>query len=407
MKKTSFLLCAIALFAVTFTSCKGTEPEVIIEDGFYVGGAATGADALNVDYRLSPGINEVEKDVAKQKRAGMYEKYVALEANKEFYLLLKEGTVETRYGATLTNKELKGENEQPGTAEKPYILQKGSLVIGASAPALKVTKSGLYHIVLDLNLDKALDLTGGAQIIIAPVEWGVRGINGDWGWFKMKSPSAFNRTEMTWDTTIVATKDGKFKFSYGGGWKIQLDDAGKVKANTNLGIDNLQGGGDISMDKGDNVKISLKWNLKSGDISKSYTTTITAGKWYFDEVSKAKFSLIGNAFNNAGGTVAAWDYDLDLPYVVTKSTITDATKFYGTYVFEKTGVVLLENGEFKIRRDNSWDISYGYVAANIKGSTANFADQGGNIKVVTAGTYDVTFKYTTPAKTWELTLTKK
>lgn len=407
MKKVSFLLSALALFAVSFTSCKSTEPEVIIEDGFYVAGAATGAEALNVDYRLSPGINEAEIDVAKQKRAGMYEKYVALEANKEFNLLLKEGTVETRYGATLANKELKGENDQAGSAEKPFIIQKGSLVSGASAPALKVSKSGLYHIVLDLNLDKALDLTGGAQVIIAPVEWGVRGINGDWGWKKMKSPTAFNRTELTWDTTIVATKDGKYKFAYGGGWKIQLDDAGKVKANTNLGVDNVQGGADISIDKGDNVKITLKWNLKSGEISKSYTTATTAAKWYFDEVAKAKFSLIGSAFNNAGGTPAAWDYDLDLPYVASKSTITDATKFFGTYVFEKTGVVLLKDGEFKIRRDASWDVNFGYNAANIKGSTANFADNGGNIKVVTAGTYDVTFKYVNPAKTWELTLTKK
>jgi hypothetical protein len=403
MKKTSFLLGAIALFAVTFTSCKETEPEVIIEDGFYVGGTATGAEALNVDYRLTAGTNEVTKLA----RPGMYEKYVALEANKEFYLLLKEGSVETRYGATLTNKELKGENDQPGSAEKPFIIQKGSLVVGASAPALKVTKSGLYHILLDLNLSKDLDLAGGAQIIIAPVEWGVRGVNGDWGWKKMKSPTAFNRTTMVWDTTIVATKDGKFKFAYGGGWKIQLDDAGKVKAETNLGTDLKSGGADISLDKGDNVNIKLTWKLASGDISKSYSVAYTASKWYYDEVAKAKFSLIGNAFNNAGGTPADWNYDLDLPYVASKSTITDATKFFGTYVFEKAGVVLIADKEFKIRRDMSWDINYGYSAANIKGSIANFADQGGNIKVVTAGTYDVTFKYTTPAKTWELTLTKK
>jgi hypothetical protein len=405
MKKTSFLFGALALFAMSFTACKDTEPEVIIEDGFYVGGVATGADALNVDYRLTAGTNEVTKLA----RPGMYEKYVALEANKDFYLLLKEGAVETRYGATLTNKELKGENDQPGTPEKPFIIQKGSLVVGATAPALKVTKSGLYHILLDLNLSKDLDLAGGAQIIIAPVEWGVRGVNGEWGWKKMKSPTAFNRTTMVWDTTIVATKDGKFKFAYGGGWKIQLDDAGKVKAETNLGTDLKSGGADISIDKGDNVNIKLTWKLASGDISKSYSVAYTASKWYYDEVAKAKFSLIGSAFEKSAGTPAAWDTDLDLPYVASKSTITDATKFYGTYVFEKAGVVLLANGEFKIRRDMSWDINFGYSAANIKGvgASTNFADNGGNIKVVTAGTYDVQFKYTTPAKTWELTLTKK
>jgi len=400
MKKTSIFLSALTLMAVFFTSCKGSDPEVIIEDGFYVAGTATGADALNMDYRLAAGKNEANSN---EVRAGMYEKYVALEANKEFYLILREGTTETHYGATLTDKVLNGENDQP-----VLTIQKGSLVVGEAAPAMKVTKSGLYHIVLDLNLANDLDLTGGAQIIVAPVEWGVRGINGDWGWKKMKSPATFSKTEMSWDTTIVSTKDGKFKFTYGGGWKIQLDDAGKVKANTNLGEGNVQGGSDISIDKGDNVKITLTWNLKSGEISKSYTVTTTAGKWYYDEVANAKFSLIGSAFNNAAGTApAAWDYDLDLPYSASKSTITDATKFYGTYVFEKTGVVFLANGEFKVRRDASWDINFGYSATNIKGSTANFADNGGNIKVVTAGTYDVTFKYTTPAKTWELTLTKK
>lgn len=403
MKKTSIFLSALALFAVSFTSCKDKDPVVIIEDGFYVGGTATGADALNVDYRLSAGTNEVTKLA----RPGMYEKYVALEANKEFYLLLKEGTVETRYGATLTNKELKGENDQPGTAENPFIIQKGSLVIGATAPAMTVTKSGLYHIVLDLNLSKDLDLTGGAQVIIAPVQWGTRGINGDWGWTELTA-SAFNRTTMTWTKTFETTKSGEFKFAYGGGWKIQLDDAGKVKAESNLGTDMKSGGTNISMDKGDGVTVTLTWKLASGDISKSYTVAYNATKWYFDEVAKAGFSLIGSAFNKADGvTQAAWDYDIDLIYSTSKSTITDATKFYGTYVFEKTDVVLLANGEFKIRRDHAWDTAFGYSAANIKGSTANFADQGGNIKVVTAGTYDVTFKYTTPAKTWELTLTKK
>lgn len=402
MKKTSFLLGAIALLAVTFTSCKGTEPEVIIEDGFYVGGTATGADALNVDYRLTAGTNEVTKLA----RPGMYEKYVALEANKDFYLLLKEGTVETRYGATLTNKELKGENDQPGTAEKPFVIQKGSLVVGATAPAMKVATSGLYHIVLDLNLSKDLDLTGGAQVIIAPVQWGTRGVNGDWGWTEMTAP-AFNRTTMAWTKTFATTKSGEFKFAYGGGWKIQLDDAGKVKAETNLGTDMISGGSNITIDKGDAVTITLTWNLASGNISKSYKMVQNATKWYYDDISKASYSLIGSAFNKPDGTAANWDTDLDLTYSASKSTITDATKFYGTYVFEKAGVVLLANGEFKIRKDHAWDTAYGYTAANIKGSTANFADKGGNIQVVTAGTYDVTFKFTAPAKTWELTLTKK
>lgn len=404
MKKVSILVCSLALLAVSFTSCK-KDPVVIIEDGFYVAGAATGSTTLNVDYRMTGGTNEVDK----LPRAGMYEKYVALEANKEFYLLLKEGTVETQYGATLSDKILMGESDQPGSSSVPYILQKGSLVIGASAPALKVPTSGLYHIVLDLNLNKDLDLTGGAQVIIAPVHWGSRGINGDWGWSEF-TESAFNNSTMTWTKTFATTNSGSFKFAYGGGWKIQLDDAGKVKAETNLGVGLASGAKDISIDKGDAVTVTLTWTLASGAISKSYAMTQNATKWYYDDISKAGYSLIGSAFNKADGvTQANWDYDVDLTYNATKSSITDATKFYGTYVFEKTGVVLLANGEFKIRRDHLWDTAYGYDATNIigVGASTNFANAGGNIKVVTAGTYDVTFTFVTPAKTWTLTLTKK
>ena len=227
LKKISLLVAATALVFTTFSSCnpKEDDPVVIVEDGFYVTGDATGTSSLSVNYRMGSGLNEVSKE----KRAGMYEKYVALEANKDFTLLLKAGTVETKYSAVLSEFNTNGENDQP-----TVTLLRGDLVSGTAATAMKVTKSGLYHIVLDLNTvgDLAKPL-----IIVAPVEWGVRGVNGDWGWKKMKSPTAFNRTTMVWDTIIATTSASEFKFAYGGGWKIQLDDAGLVKANTNLGTD--------------------------------------------------------------------------------------------------------------------------------------------------------------------------
>jgi hypothetical protein len=377
MKKISIFLSALALLCVTFTSCKGTDPVVegIVEDGFYVAGSATGADVLNVDYRLAPGVNEVEKDVTKQKRAGMYEKYVALEANKEFYLLLKEGAVETRYGATLANKELKGENDQAGSAEKPFIIQKGSLVIGSTAPALKVTKSGLYHIVLDLNLDKALDLTGGAQVIIAPVEWGVRGVNGDWGWKKMKSPTTFSKTTMVWDTTIATTTAGEYKLAYGGGWKIQLDDAGKVKANTNLGGDMKQGGDNMNLPKGTNIKLTLTWNLASGEISKSYTYAVT-GNIIIEDPKVFVVGFSGNAFGTnttppaewsdpAGATLATYD--------AAASTVTNTTTKAGTYVYNITNLKVVATKEFKVRYNGAWiGTSGATMVGETFGGTDNF-----------------------------------
>ncbi len=384
MKKSSILFSALALFALSFTACKDSEPEVIIEDGFYVAGSVTGSDALNVDYRLAPGVNEVNNDdVVKRNRAGMYEKYVALEANKEFYLLLKEGSVETRYGATLANKELKGENEQGGSAEKPFIIQKGSLVKGATSPALKVSKSGLYHIVLDLNLDKALDLTGGAQVIIAPVEWGVRGVNGDWGWKKMKSPTTFNKTTMVWDTTIATTSAGTYKLAYGGGWKIQLDDAGKVKANTNLGTDMKQGGTDMDLPKGKNIKLTLTWNLKSGEISKSYAYAVT-GEIIIEDPKLFVVGFSGNAFGTNTNPPAEWGDPSGATlavYDAAASTVTNTTTKAGTYVYNISNLKMEATKEFKVRYNGAW---IGTSGATIAGETFGGTD---NFIVNTTATY--------------------
>ena len=411
MKKLGKLMLFVGAMTLTanFTACKSDDPDVVIvEDGFYLAGTATGSDELNVDYRLAAGINEADNQ---KKRDGMYEKYVALEAGKEFYLFLKEGNTETRYGATLEDKNITGENDQPGSEENPFVLKKGSLKIGESAPSMKVDKDGLYHIVLDLNKDKALDLVGGAQIIIVPVEWGTNvAIDDVSNWWKKMTPSAFNIKTMSWTINVGNSKEGNFKFAYGSGWKIQLDDAGKVKANTNLGVDMIQGGKDISIDKGEGVNIKLTWKLASGEISNSYSMDLNATKWDYVDYSKVVFGLIGSAFYLPDGTTpdTNWTTDVDLAYNASKSTITDATKFHGTYVYEASNVVFIAGGEFKIRKDHDWGVNFGYSADNIKGNdTGNFSDNGGNIKVTAGGTYDVMFKYTAPAKTWEVTFTKK
>ena len=144
-----------------FTACEDEDDKKpnlneVVEDGFYVAGAATGSEKLAVDYRMSAGTNEVDKSA----REGMYEKYVALEGGKEFYLFLKDGNNETRYSATLETKQLMGEGDQPGSEEIPYEILKGSLVIGNDTTAIKVNRSGLYLCVLDLSKSVSLGLTG-------------------------------------------------------------------------------------------------------------------------------------------------------------------------------------------------------------------------------------------------------
>jgi hypothetical protein len=158
-------------------------------------------------------------------------------------------------------------------------IMKGELKTGDTAPAMKVAATGLYHIVLDLN--KAGDLAN-AQIIVAPVEWGVRGAMNGWGFTKMEATEFSNEGITYTIKDAEMSKNGEFKFAYGGAWKITLDDAGKVRANTNLG--NVQegvaedalaaGGKNIKVEKAGLYDITLTFKLTAGELGASYKSTI-------------------------------------------------------------------------------------------------------------------------------------
>ena len=149
MKKILFILSAFAL-GLSFTACdeKGGDDfdfGSALEDGCYVSGPATGYDNLVKETMMVIGINEAAD---KTPRTGMYEKYIVLEADKDFYLVWKNGKQEVKYGAELEVYDASIYDENP--EENMY---RGELVT-VNAPAMKVTKTGMYHIILDLNIEK-------------------------------------------------------------------------------------------------------------------------------------------------------------------------------------------------------------------------------------------------------------
>lgn len=290
-------MSAIALLA--FASCSKddksstpTDLDEAIEDGFYVAGDATGAAALSVEYGMAAGINEA---ASQSKREGMYEKYIYLKGGKDFELLLYQAGKKTRYSAELTSftpeegSEIYGEDPQ-------MAIFKGELKTGDSAPAMKVKADGLYHIVLDLN--KANDLKY-AQIVVAPVTFGVRGGMNSWG-FTAFPEGKEEKGVTTWTLTEQKlAANGEFKFAYGSAWKITLDDQGKVRANTNLGKDCAAGGDNIKVEKGGEYTITLSYKLAAGDIAKSFSYDVTLTK---ESTAPTSMYMIGNEF---GG----WSWD--------------------------------------------------------------------------------------------------
>lgn len=283
MKKVFYLISAVALLG-SLASCDKEKNngkidfDDLVLDGFYVYGEATGTpDKVLSINAMAAGSNEVDKTV----RAGMYEKYIYLEGGKEFSLIENVAGSKTFYGA-----DLKEVNYGLGTEENPgknfdnnpnmNILQ-GQLIIGESAPALKVAESGLYHIVLDNNTNK--DLAQGAQIIIQKADWGVRGGCNSWGFTagEASAKAADGSIVYTWKDLDFSAK-GEFKFASCNGWKINLDEDGVVKAEVGLGLTDGKlsntGGNIVVGDKAGLYKITLTYTPKAGAVADAFSYSV-------------------------------------------------------------------------------------------------------------------------------------
>ena len=380
MKKFFFALCALALI---LTACKEKVNPInvddLAEDGVYVFGAATGFDKVDPLLLMANGINEAKDQ---SPRDGMFEKYIVLEGGKEFSLLWLNAGTQTQYGATLaefTPAETTGiYDSNPATA-----IFKGKLEIGEKAPKMKMATTGLYHIVLDLN--KANDLAD-AQILVAPVEWGVRGGMNNWGWTKMEATPASN----SGITYVISGQElgnnGDFKFSYAGAWKITLDDKGEVKANTNLGTDCVPGGGNIVVTEGaGKYKITLTYKLAAGAIQNCYTYKI-------EQEEKASYPenvyMTGNDFG-------AWTWGSD--GIVTLQHIT-AGGGPKDGCFVVTRYFKADNGiKFStINVKDDWSKAFGGMTNNSEGFTF---DGDGNAHVPSDGLWTITLDYTTDTMT--------
>jgi len=386
MKKLFFAFCALAVVLLA-ASCKKDKPinvDDLAEDGVYVFGAATGFDNVDPLLLMANGINEAKDQTA---RDGMFEKYIVLEGGKEFSLVWVNAGTQTLYGAelkdfTLTAEEVTGiyDSNPVGT------IFKGKLVTGDAAPKMKMATTGLYHIVLDLNKNNDLS---EAQILVAPVEWGVRGGMNNWGFTKMEATPASN-SGMTYVLSGQELgNNGDFKFSYNGAWKITLDDKGEVKANTNLGTDGKPGGSNIVVTEGaGKYKITLNYKLAAGAIENCFT--------YKTELQEAA-SYPENVYMT-GTDFGGWSWGSD--GIVTLQHIS-AGGDPKDGCFVTTRYFKADNG-FKFSTINvadDWSKAFGGMTTNSENITF---DGDGNAHVPSDGLWTITLDYTKD----EMTLTE-
>ncbi len=367
MKKFGFMMMVAAIAAFTMTSCKPNNNqniEDIVENGFYVTGEAVAMPNLVAQGQFAVGHNEANNN---ELREGMYEKYVVIEAGKEFTFAKKEGELIVKYTAQLAEQELISD----GTNPMGYF---GNLAEGTAAMTVKAT--GLYHIVLDLNLDGKLDAAGGPQVIIAPVSWGISG--GMNGWSMTVGTKAANDYVWTWENVEIPG-NSDFKFKDENGWKIFLDgETQQVSANTNLGQNMVPGAGNIAVAEGGVYNIKLTWKLAKGNVEDGYTyELVKAGDLTLDPATFVVGISGLSGWGDPEGIYLA-------KYNAEKSNVTDPAKKAGTYVYNMTGVTFAEGAEFKFRANGAW-----LGINDVTATGVELAEQGGNITLTPAGAYDI------------------
>ncbi len=301
MKKISLLLSALAA-AFAFTACEENNPfegvdlDNVVLDGFYVFGEATGeaTKVLSVNS-MAAGSNEVEKKI----RTGMYEKYIYLEANKNFALVENSAGDMKYYGANLVEVNYGyDENDESckNFAENPNMkILQGQLIIGSEAPKMQVKESGLYHIVLDNNSKGDLKFP---QIIIQKADWGVRGAMNGWGFTTGEAKKNDDGSIVyTWVDQDMSAK-GEFKFASCHGWKINLDEDNLVKAEVGLGLTDGKlsntGGNIVAGEKAGLYKITLTYTPKAGSVADSFTYAVELTK---ESTLPEECYLIGEGIN--------------------------------------------------------------------------------------------------------------
>lgn len=372
MKKIALFMSAMAL--MVFASCdnnEGTDLDNVVEDGFFVAGPATGSEELQAKFMMTAGFNEVTK----APRDGMYEKYIVLEAGKEFYLTLNEAGESLRYSADLQDIDLGDDDHKTDGVYKDnpqIVIRKGQLVEGPEAPAMTVEKTGLYYILLDLNKEGDLEFE---QIVVCPCEFMLKGGIGD------------KAMELTVDgDKYIYTYTGSghqdptnFKFACCNGWKITLDVDGNVKSETSLGVGLKPNGGDIPLNPGDDIKIILTFQAASGAHSNSFSYQLVN---VVENYGPADFTVgLSGALHSS---VAEWAN----PSGVTKGVYneTESNANTGTYVYEVTGCPIKKGAEFKMRRDGDW-IGAGASYLKVEGVEVSGSD---NLKFEgEAGLYNI------------------
>jgi hypothetical protein len=396
LKKTWRLSSLFALALLAIVSCKDDDESTtpLVEDGVYI---KIGTEDLNTKNLMTDAVNEATSKA----RPGLLEKYIYItEGTAGFTIVSVAGTKQTVYGVgTKADSTYAGRRDQ----SKEVTITNGKTAYNGAA--FTVSASGLFHIAIDTVIKR---------YTIVPVnKWGIIGAATAGGWGGETAIPLKTKTtdQVVYEATNIKLDKGEFKLRHSNGWKAELADSTTVKINTNFGGVNtnlsltlVPGGPNYNLEGASRglYTINITW-LASQSTNLGYTVTLTkTGDIAMVDYSTYNMGIIGNAYMLADGiTQANWDSNYP-------NSTQLPTKSGNVYTWTYDNITLIAATDFKFRQNEDWNgKSWGYGAFTWAGAAAsNFSDDGGNIKVATAGKFKFVLTIDASTETYTLTVTK-
>ncbi len=380
----SVLLALCAL--ITMSSCKKDDDVTIpvvtginVGDGFYM--AKKDADPLASDQLVAETVEDA--DFGSQERAGFLANYLYLTAGDYNMVQITSKAVTATFGGTATTVTDTGS----GCDYNDYTV----VDVAADGAAVTVA-AGFYKVTYDA-------LT--SEMVLYKIEaGGIIGSATPGGWGSdTPIPGTISATGGSWEATELTLRKGEFKIRFNCRWNLdrRIDPAaGFAAANgyqlfTNFGgsVTNLETGNDganipVTEEEEGVYTVKIDWLPTSGfNVTLTKTGDVAPITFVPDE---NQWAVIGDATNSndddMDGTPDGWQTDTDMNYEGFDAGT-------NTYTWKATNIALEGDKAFKFRTNDSWDNNIGWGQVELMGDTADFSDDGGNIKVANTASYDI------------------
>lgn len=346
----------------------GTFDRVDMKESLWVAGPATGyADMIPDELEMTPCFN----DYTSCYRDGLFEKFIVLEANEDFYIFSSIDGQPYYIGAELEIAQTE--------AYELYgdVVYRGEALYGESIIPMTVPQTGLYHVVLDVN--RYGDLRNPMVMVAYAGDLVLRGDFNRWDTTLFEHGEFFNHVTTFSLEGIEMRKGQGFKFAYGHSWVIDLDDSGNVGIPTSFGNGSIHPGENITVPGSGIYNITVFYDLSAGNPENSfiYEVRLVGGLDLDPSTFVVGLSGVVNGWADPSGNTLAY-YDSE-----SSEFNADGSAFY---IFKIDSIDLPEGG-FKVRVDGRW-IGVGECWMS---GTDYYADDDNNFYCIAPGTYKVSF----------------